>query len=197
MLMADRKVVERRGTLGSPRRRTIAPLGSYYLGCARYLGRGHEEAGKEAMVHRRSVGRIWLAAATLAVLGAACNSGGASSGGAASLKIASPADGTSVSEPFKLTFDASVPLGQPSTGDDHVHVCFDGASCDSGAYKIAYGDSYTVTGLSPGKHSIEASLRHADHSAVGPTATITVTITGGAGQTSSPSSSGGSKGYGY
>jgi hypothetical protein len=161
------------------------------------LGRGQQEAEKEAMVHRTSVGRIWLAAAALVVLGAACNSGGASSGDGASLKIASPADGASVSEPFKLSFDASVPLGQPSTGDDHVHVCFDGASCDSGDYKIAYGDSYTVTGLTPGKHTIEASLRHADHSAVGPTATITVTITGGASQTGSPSSSGGSKGYGY
>jgi hypothetical protein len=151
------------------------------------------------IVHRTSIGRIWLAAAAvLALLGAACNRGGASSGDGASLKIASPANGASTSEPFKLTFDASVPLGEPSTGDDHVHVCFDGASCDSGNYKIAYGDSYTVTGLSPGKHTIEASLRHADHSAVGPTATITVTITGGgAGQTSSPSSSSGSKGYGY
>jgi hypothetical protein len=144
------------------------------------------------------MGRTWLvAAAVLGLLGAACNRGDASSAGGASLKIASPANGDSVSEPFKLTFDASVPLGEPSTGDDHVHVCFDGASCDSGNYKIAYGNSFAVTGLSPGKHTIEASLRHADHSAVGPTATITVTITGGGSQTSSPSSSGGSKGYGY
>lgn len=148
-------------------------------------------------MYRTSVGWIWLvAAAGLALLGAACN-GGTSSAGGESLKIASPANGASTSEPFKLTFDASVPLGEPSTGDDHVHVCFDGASCDSGNYKIAYGDSYTVTGLSPGKHTIETSLRHADHSAVGPTATITVTITGGGSQTSGPSASGGGNGHGY
>ncbi len=140
--------------------------------------------------------------ATLAVLGllaASCGSGNASSGGGGgpSLTIASPANGGSVSEPFTLKFDASVALGAASTGDDHVHVCFDGASCDSGSYKIAYGDSYQVTGLPAGKHTIEASLRHADHSAVGPTATITVTITNdGPGTSGSPSPSGGGYGHG-
>jgi len=150
-------------------------------------------------VHRTSTELLGLA--TLAVLGllaASCGSGAASSGGGGpSLKIASPADGASVSEPFTLKFDASVALGATSTGEDHVHVCFDGASCDSGSYKIAYSDSYEVTGLPAGQHTIEASLRHADHSAVGPTATITVTITNaGPGTSGSPSPSGGGYGYG-
>src|SRR6266487_2699279 len=97
-----------------------------------------------------------LALATVVVLGllaASCGGGSPSSGGGTSLKIASPADGASVSEPFTLKFDASVPLGATSTGDDHVHVCFDGASCDTGSYKIAYGDSYQVSGLPAGKHT--------------------------------------------
>ncbi len=157
-------------------------------------------------MHRTSMDR--LAIATLVVLGllaASCGGGHSSSGGGGnggagtSLKIASPANGASVSEPFTLTFDASVPLGATSTGDDHVHVCFDGASCDSGnSYKIAYGDSYQVTGLPAGKHTIEASLRHADHSAVGANTTITVTITSaGSGTTGGTSSGGGGGGGGY
>jgi hypothetical protein len=151
-------------------------------------------------VERISIWRLGLAAVlVLGPLAAACNRGGSSSvgGGGPTLSIASPANGASVSEPFTLKFDASVPLGNPSTGDDHVHVCFDGASCDSGSYKIAYGDSYQVTGLSPGKHTIEASLRHADHSAAGATATIDVTVTSAGGSTASASPSGGGKGYGY
>ena len=65
-----------------------------------------------------------------------------------------------------------------------------------------YGATAQVNGLSPGQHTIEASLRHADHSAVGPTATITVTVTGaGAASNTSPSmattSPTASGGYGY
>jgi hypothetical protein len=120
-------------------------------------------------------------------------------------EAATPADGAKVSEPFTVKFNASVPLGDPSTGEDHVHLCFDGASCDSGDYLKVYSDSAQVQGLSPGQHTIEASLRNADHSAVGPTATITVTVTGGATSSGSPSSGGGygsptssaSRGYGY
>ncbi len=148
-------------------------------------------------MHRRSIGLLGLSAVVLMVLLAAgCGSSNTSSGdGGSSLKIVSPADGASVSEPFTLKFDAGVPLGEPGTGDHHVHVCFDGASCDSGSYKIAYGDSFTVTGLATGRHTIEASLRNSDHSAAGATASVTVTITGGGGPSASPSPSGG--GYGY
>lgn len=145
---------------------------------------------------RISAGRVCIA--TLVVFGllaASCggSSGSSGGGGSPSLTIASPANGASVSEPFALTFDASVPLGNPSTGNDHVHVCIDGASCDSGSsYKIVYGDSYSVTGLTAGKHTIEASLRHADHSSAGPNDTITVTIT-----SAGSGSSGGGGGGGY
>jgi hypothetical protein len=153
---------------------------------------------------------VVVAAFALSLLAAACSNGASASagGGGDTLSISAPTDGAKVSEPFTLTLSSNQALGDPSTGDDHVHLCFDGASCDSGSYQLVYGDSAQVDGLSPGQHTIEASLRHADHSAVGPTASITVTVTGGgtggaggAGTQTvppmSPSSGGSSGGYGY
>lgn len=139
----------------------------------------------------------------LALLAAACG-GGANAGGGGGgggdlwVKIAAPKDHAKVGEPFTLDLQASVPIGAPDTGDHHVHVCFDGASCDT-KYTLAYGDTLQIDGLTPGTHTIEASLRNADHSDAGPTDSITVTVTGTATTTSpspaaSPSSSGG---YGY
>lgn len=138
----------------------------------------------------------------LALVAAACSSAGASAGRDLTLKIASPTGGASVSEPFKVRFDASVPLGEPTTGDHHVHLCFDGGSCDELSQSvIAYGDSVMVSDLSPGMHTIEASLRNADHSDTGVSATVSVDVSGGgaAGSQagSSTGASGPSRGYGY
>lgn len=123
------------------------------------------------------------------------SSGGSGGSGSSDFSIASPSDGASVSEPFTLTVNSSEALGDPSTGDDHVHLCFDGADC-SVDYKIVYSNTYQVTDLPAGQHTITASLRHADHSAAGPTATITVTVTGGA-MSGSPSASASSSGGYY
>lgn len=132
-------------------------------------------------------------ALTLVAAGCAKKSDTTGSGGA-TLSISSPTDGASVTQPFTLKVNSSVPLGEPSTGDDHVHLCFDGASCDS-SYKLVYGDSFQVDGLTNGSHMLTVSLRNADHSAVGPTATITVTVSGATGgsptATASPTSGGG------
>ena len=154
---------------------------------------------------RSSMSVRTILGATLAfgVLAMACSNGTSTSagGGAPTLTISSPADGAKVSEPFTVKLDASVPLGDPSTGEDHVHLCFDGASCDTGNYVKVYSDTTQVQGLPAGQHMIEASLRNADHSAVGPTTTITVTVTGGATSSGSPSmapsSASSSSGYGY
>ena len=133
----------------------------------------------------------------LALVAAACSNAGASTGGDMSLKIASPSDGATVSEPFKVTFDASVPLGQPTTGDNHVHLCFDGGSCDELSQSvIAYGNSVMVSDLSPGMHTIEASLRNADHSDTGVSTTISVDVSGGGSPGSQAGSQGGSNGAG-
>jgi hypothetical protein len=141
----------------------------------------------------------------LALVAAACSSAGASTGGGMTLKISSPTNGASVTEPFKVTFDSSVPLGKPTTGDHHVHLCFDGGSCDELSQSvIAYGNSVMVSNLSPGMHTIEASLRNADHSDTGVSATISVDVSGGSAGSqagsqsgSSTGASGPSKGYGY
>lgn len=150
--------------------------------------------------------KAWLGAVgalfALALVATACSNAGASTGTDMTLKIASPADGATVSEPFKVTLDASVPLGQPTTGDHHVHLCFDGGNCDELSQSvIAYGNSVMVSDLSPGMHTIEASLRNADHSDTGVSATISVEVGGGAagsqGGGSPTGASGPSKGYGY
>jgi hypothetical protein len=153
-------------------------------------------------VRTRSIVPMFLA--VLALVASAC--GGSASGSQPTMTISSPADGATVHQPFTVHVDAGVPLGAPSTGDDHVHLCFDGGSCDT-EYTLVYGNSIRVDGLSAGTHSITASLRNADHSDAGPKDTITVTVdnagaspsTGTNGGTSSASSGGGSSGsrYGY
>ena len=107
------------------------------------------------------------------------------------IAYAGPADGAPPVPPGAVVVDADGRSIVPGLVDCHVHLCFDGASCDSGNYQIVYGDSGQVQGLSPGQHTITASLRHADHSAVGPTTTITVTVTGGATSSGSPTTGGG------
>jgi VCBS repeat-containing protein len=153
---------------------------------------------------RSGMRSILAAAFALSVVAVECsNNASAGGGGGDTVSISSPAAGAKVSEPFTLTLSSNQALGDPSTGDDHVHLCFDGASCDSGSYQHVYSNTAQVQGLSPGQHTIEASLRHADHSAVGPTATITVTVTGaGAATNGAPSvvpspTATGSRGYGY
>jgi hypothetical protein len=149
---------------------------------------------------RSGMRSVLAAAFALSVVAVACSNGASAGGGGDTVSITSPPDGAKVSEPFTLTLSSNQALGDPSTGDDHVHLCFDGASCDTGSYQIVYGNSAQVDSLSPGQHTIEASLRHADHSAVGPTATITVTVTGAGGATNggpsmAPTSPSSSSGY--
>jgi len=154
---------------------------------------------------------IGAGAFALVLFAAACASAGADTGGGGgtggpSLSIASPADGATVSEPFTVKLDASVPIGDPSTGDNHVHLCFDGASCDEVANSvITYADTVQITDLAPGTHTIEASLRNADHSDAGVSTSITITVSdGGSGMNGGTGNNGGSGsgsgsggGYGY
>jgi hypothetical protein len=159
----------------------------------------------------RTMGRVRLLGAVVVIglVAAACSTAGASTGGGGqpTLSIAAPADGATVPGTFTVKLDASVPIGDPSTGEHHVHLCFDGGSCDDVAGSvIAYANTAQVTGLSPGTHTIEASLRNADHSDAGVSTTITVTVSGGnagagggatTGATGSGGGSGGGRGYGY
>jgi hypothetical protein len=138
----------------------------------------------------------------LGLVATACGGGAQAASGPLSVKILSPKSGATVSEPFTVKVWSNVPLGDPSTGDHHVHLCFDGGSCDT-EYTLVYGNSIQVSNLSGGMHTIEASLRNADHSDAGPHTSITVTVSGsGAGSSttgtgSSGGSGSGSSGYGY
>jgi hypothetical protein len=140
--------------------------------------------------------RFVVAIAAIALVVAACGSGTdetAGASGEASVTITSPSDGDTVDVPFMLEWDSSVPLGPPDSGKDHVHVYVDGETND---YTVVGGNEFEVKDLSPGEHTVEISLQHADHSPVGPTSEISVTV-GGAGASESPSSDGGGGGYGY
>lgn len=135
---------------------------------------------------RRNATWLLAAAAVTALLGAACGSsgygGGSDAGGGAAggkdLSITSPSDGAKVQVPFTLQLSPGVPLGAPDTGNDHVHVYYDG---DDSNYEVVTSDTFQVTDLSAGDHTITASLRNADHSAAGSDVTIHVTVTGGGG----------------
>ena len=133
-------------------------------------------------MHRTRNRQLGLGVLVLALglIAAACGGGAGAGtpGSGLSVRIASPSDGGSVTQPFIVRLDANVPLGDPSTGRNHVHLCFDGKSCDS-EYTLVFGDTFEVTDLAPGQHTIEASLRNADHSDAGPSDSITVTVAAG------------------
>lgn len=147
------------------------------------------------------------AVATVPLLGLLAACGGSSSGsGSPTLDITSPANGAHVGSAFPVTWHASVSLGAPDTGRDHVHVFVDGHAND---YTVVGGDQFMLKGLTPGKHTVDVTLQHADHSSAGAQDQVAVTVgSGGTSGTPSPSAStgsgsgdssgsGGSGGYGY
>lgn len=136
---------------------------------------------------------VALAAAALTTLAACGSSSGGSTSASAGkggdkVTITSPANGASVKEPFMLTWDSTVALGPPDSGKDHVHVYVDGKTND---YTVVGGNQFQVKNLTPGKHKVEISLQHADHSPVGPKSAINITVTGGGSSPSSSDSGGG------
>jgi hypothetical protein len=143
---------------------------------------------------------LWFTSLVVfALLAAACGGASAGGGDTLSMNFRSPDDGARVSDPFTVTFDASVPLDDPSTGEHHVHLCIDGADCDvESEYALVYGDTFEVSGLSPGEHTIEASLRNADHTDAGPSDEIVVIVgDGGRTQSNDGSDSSGDTGGGF
>ena len=147
--------------------------------------------------HVRGLVALAVVLLTAAACGSSSDVGTTSGGGGGErVKITSPADGATVRQPFTLKWNSTVPLGPTDSGKDHVHVYTDGHAND---YTVVGGNHFKINGLTPGKHTVQISLQHADHSPVGPKSEITVMVTGG-GSTSSPSSSssgGDGGGYGY
>jgi hypothetical protein len=135
-------------------------------------------------------------AVTLALL-AACGSGSGdagSDGSAPEVTITAPADGASVGATFEVTWDTNVELGDPETGRDHVHVFVDGHSND---YTVVGGNEFTVKNLAPGRHTVDVTLQHADHSSAGAEDEVEVDVgTSGAPTDTSSPDDGDSAGYG-
>ena len=136
------------------------------------------------------------AAAALALAGCGADAdsgGGGGSGGGPSVAIEEPADGDSLDVPFTLVVDSSEELGSTDSGLHHVHVYFDG---NDDAYEVIESpageevqidaDSPAMEGIEPGEHTLEVSLRNADHSAAGAEDEVTVNI----GESGSSDSSG-------
>jgi hypothetical protein len=146
---------------------------------------------------RRALAGGAVAVLATGLLGACGNteaSGGSGTGSdSPSLTITSPSEGDTVGSTFTVKWDSNVDLGEPETGKDHVHVFVDGNSND---YTVVGGDSFEVTGLSDGKHTVDVTLQNADHSPAGAEDQVDVTVSGSGGSMSPSDSSGGGN-YGY
>ena len=132
-----------------------------------------------------------IIAAAITVAGAgllsACSSNaGASDGGSPTLTITSPKANAKVTSSVDVTWDTNVDLGVPDTGLDHVHVFVDGQAND---YTVVGSDHFTVTGLTPGNHTIDVTLQHADHSSAGASDDVNVTVAKSGASTPTPSPS--------
>lgn len=141
------------------------------------------------------------AALALALVAAACGgdyNSASAGGGNETVAITSPSDGASVGSSFDVVLDVNFPIGKPDTGRDHVHLYYDGNRTE-GEYGIAYDTTFTVTGLAPGEHQIEAVVAHADHSTTDVhSEPITVNVTSGdSGAGTTATTSGADDPYGY
>ena len=135
-----------------------------------------------------------LAAGVLAGCGNQSSSGSSSSGDSPSVSITSPSEGQTVGSDFMVKWDSNVSLGEPDTGKHHVHIFVDGNSND---YTVVGGDSFDVTGLSNGKHTIDVTLQNADHSPAGADDQVDVMVSGSGGSSPSDDSSSSGGGINY
>ena len=112
----------------------------------------------------------------IAMVAAACSDAAGGNAGEQTIAIASPADGATVTIPFDVQLESSVPIGEPETGNHHAHLYFD-TDTDAADYDIVYSTTWQVTrDLAPGEHTIIVALANPDHSLAGPTQEIHVTV---------------------
>jgi hypothetical protein len=135
-----------------------------------------------------------LTAGLLAGCGDQSSAGSSSGSDSPSVSITSPSDGDTVGSDFMVKWDSNVSLGDPDTGKHHIHIFVDGATSD---YTVVGGDSFQVTGLSPGEHTVDVTLQHADHSSAGADDQVDVTVSGSGGSHSPSDDSSGGGGMNY
>ncbi|MGH2699471.1 MAG: hypothetical protein ACRDJL_09795 [Actinomycetota bacterium] len=126
--------------------------------------------------------RLWTLIAVALLVAAACGNDsteGAAAAGAEgpTLTITSPSDGDEVSLPITVEVSTSEELGPEETGLHHWHLFVDGEELE---YTVEASNEAMIEDLSPGEHTINASLQHADHSAAGASDEIAVIVTEGA-----------------
>jgi hypothetical protein len=143
--------------------------------------------------------RLWSLIAVSLLVAAACGddstAGAAADGGdGQGISIESPADGDEVTLPLKVEVATSVDIGPEESGKDHWHLFVDGEELE---YSVETSNEAMLDDLSPGDHTINATLQHADHSSAGASDEITVTVTGGATGGGDEEESGTDPGYDY
>ena len=131
--------------------------------------------------------KIAIGVAMLATLAACTGTNGATGGdsGKLSVIVVEPTSGATVSTPFTVKVDSSVPLGPSESGQHHVHIWFDDNESD---YLIVESTTTQITDAPSGQHTMHVSLRNANHSPAGAEATTPITIGSGGGTVPSPSS---------
>jgi hypothetical protein len=133
--------------------------------------------------------KIAIGVAMLATLAACTGTSGTTGGdsGKLSVIVVEPISGATVSTPFTVKVDSSVPLGPSESGQHHVHIWFDDSESD---YLIVESNTTQITDAHSGQHTMHVSLRNANHSPAGAEATTPITIGIGGGPVPSPSAAG-------
>ena len=96
--------------------------------------------------------------------------------GGSEIAIESPEDGAKVPGSFTVELTTDAELSMSDSGALHVHLVYDGKEQEPDMIDT---ESFEVTGLGPGEHTITASLRDSAHAPTGPEDEITVTVEGG------------------
>jgi hypothetical protein len=108
---------------------------------------------------------------------------------APSITIVEPADGATVSSPFKMRFAVQgmtvAPAGDVVANSGHHHLLIDTGPIPSGtvvpsdATHLHFGDGRTETevSLSPGVHKLTAQFADGAHHSFGPAMSQTITVT--------------------
>jgi len=89
------------------------------------------------------------------------------------IRVVSPTPDAVVRLPFEVTLEASVPLGPPGVEDHHAHIWFGDAQ---DAFLVVESETVLVSNAPLGEQEMHVSLHYADHTPVGPEATIRLTV---------------------
>ena len=98
---------------------------------------------------------------------------GGGGGGGSSITIESPEDGAEVPASFTVELSTDEELSLSDSEALHVHLVYDGNEQEP---DMIDSESFDVTGLEPGQHTITASLRDSAHAPTGPEDAITVMV---------------------